>query len=96
MWWSRLANPADDGGARSVCAGYSFVELLVAMVIMLAVVAATLTMTSELHVGFGAASERVDGQQRLRAAVDALSRDLFRAGTGAYQDRKSTRLNSSH
>ena len=68
-----------------MCAGYTLVELLVAMVVMLAVVAATLTMTSELHVGFGAASERVDGQQRLRVAVDALSRDLFRAGTGAYQ-----------
>lgn len=76
-------------------AGFSFVELLVAMAIALAVVASTLSLVNELHRGFGAETERIDGQQRLRVAVDALTKDLVRAGTGAYQGPQTGPLGTS-
>jgi hypothetical protein len=55
------------------------------MGIALSVMAGTLTIVSGFQLGFAAEGERVDGQQRLRVAVNALSRDLSMAGTGSYQ-----------
>ena len=78
MWCSRHANQAD-------VKGYSLVELLVAMGITLSALAGTLTIVSRLQVGFGTEGERADGQQRLRVAINAISRDLSRAGGGSFQ-----------
>ena len=75
---SRYANRAD-------AAGYAIAELLVAMGIALSVMASTLTIASGFQLGFGREGERADGQQRLRVAVNGLSRDLSMAGTGPYQ-----------
>src|SRR5205807_1248510 len=69
--------------------GYSILELLVAMGIMLSGLAATLTIVSALQTGFGIESERADGQQRLRVAVNALSQDLLLAGAGPHQGARA-------
>ena len=78
MSFSRHASQADANG-------YSLVELLIAMGITLSVLASTLTIVSGLQLGFGTEGERADGQQRFRAAIGAISRDLSRAGAGAFQ-----------
>jgi hypothetical protein len=78
LLFSRHASQAD-------AKGYSLVELLVAMGITLSVLASTLTIASGLQLGFGTEGERADGQQRLRVAMNAISRDLSRAGTGSFQ-----------
>jgi type II secretory pathway pseudopilin PulG len=65
-------------------AGFSLVELLVAMGIALSILGAAFTVMSSWQLGFGAENERADQQQRLRVAVHALSRDLALAGAGAY------------
>jgi Tfp pilus assembly protein PilW len=88
LWCSRHANQAD-------AKGYSLVELLVAMGITLSVVASTLTIVSGLQQGFGTEGERADGQQRLRVATNAISRDLSRAGAGSSQGAHSGPLGFS-
>jgi hypothetical protein len=77
---SKLGKQADP-------AGYSLIELLVAMGIGLSLTAGTMTLVARLQVGFGPEGERADGQQRLRVAFDAIARDLSRAGTGPYLGR---------
>ncbi len=69
--------------------GYSLVEVLVATGIMLSVVAGALLMVGGAQASLGTEGERVDQQQRVRVAFDALSRDLIRAGTGASHGRGS-------
>jgi Tfp pilus assembly protein PilW len=85
---SRYANRADD-------VGYAIVEVLVAMGMTLSVMAGALTIVSGLQLGFSAEGERADGQQRLRVAVNALSRDLSMAGTGSYQGARAGPLGFS-
>jgi hypothetical protein len=55
------------------------------MAVSLAVLAGTLTVVDSLDSGFAGEAERIDDQQRLRVAMDALVKDLARAGTGTYQ-----------
>ena len=62
--------------------GFTVSELLVATLIMLMVTAALLDLVNRARASFQAQPERADMQQRLRVAVDALTRDLLMAGAG--------------
>ncbi len=64
--------------------GFSLVELLIAMGITVSILGAAFTVVGKWQIGFGADNERVDQQQRLRVAVDAISRDLALAGAGPH------------
>jgi hypothetical protein len=70
---------------RSNEGGYTVVELLVALAVTSAVMTSTLTIVSGFQVGFATQGERADGQQRLRVAIAALSRDLALTGGGSSQ-----------
>jgi hypothetical protein len=75
--------------------GYSLVELLVAMGLALSIMASALMMLNGLPRAFSAEGERADMQQRLRVAVEALSRDLAAAGAGAAQGIDAGTLGAS-
>jgi prepilin-type N-terminal cleavage/methylation domain-containing protein len=64
--------------------GFTLVELLVAMAITLVVTAATLALVRPAHDAFQVQPETADLQQRTRAGIDALQRDLLMAGAGMY------------
>jgi prepilin-type N-terminal cleavage/methylation domain-containing protein len=64
--------------------GFTLVELLVAMAIMLVVTAATLSLIGPAHDAFQVQPETADLHQRTRVGVDALQRDLLLAGAGMY------------
>jgi hypothetical protein len=72
-------SPAGFGGA-----GFTVVELLVAMSITLLVAAATLSLVGPVHDAFQVQPETSDVQQRIRVGIDALQRDLLMAGAGMY------------
>ena len=63
-------------------AGFTLVELLIAMVIMLVVTGALVALVDPARGVFQAQPEMADMHQRLRVAVDALASDLLRAGAG--------------
>jgi prepilin-type N-terminal cleavage/methylation domain-containing protein len=65
--------------------GFSLVEVLVAMTVMLAVTAGVFTVMNPSQGTFAAQPEVSDMQQRLRVGADALYKDLVMAGNGAYQ-----------
>jgi hypothetical protein len=85
---SSYANRVDESG-------FTIVEVLVAMGITLSVMGGALTIVSGFQVGFGTEGERADGQQRLRVAVNALSRDLSMAGTGPFEGARAGPLGFS-
>ena len=62
--------------------GFSLIELLVSMVIMLAVSSSMLGIVNSARGAFEVDLERADMQQRSRVSMDALSRDLVMAGGG--------------
>ncbi|MCM3881279.1 MAG: hypothetical protein ND807_14325 [Vicinamibacterales bacterium] len=62
--------------------GFSVVELIVAVAIMLVVTGAIFGLTHPAQAMFQVEPERADMQQRLRIAVEAISRDLMMAGAG--------------
>lgn len=63
-------------------AGFSFVELVVSMAIMLAVAASMFAFVHSARHVFEIDLERADMQQRARVSTDALFRDLIMAGAG--------------
>ena len=63
-------------------AGFSLVELLLASAIGLLLVATALVLTSQAEGTFQAQPEAADMQQRLRVAIDAVTKDLMMAGAG--------------
>ena len=65
------------------------------MAVTLAVLAGALTIVNTLDSGFAGEIERIDDQQRLRVAVDALATDLARAGTGTYQGRAAASMSTA-
>ncbi|MDR1990769.1 MAG: prepilin-type N-terminal cleavage/methylation domain-containing protein [Acidobacteriaceae bacterium] len=69
-------------GARG-SRGFSLVELLIACALTLVALAITFAMVNPSQSAFAAESERADEQQRLRAAVDSLARELRGAGRAA-------------
>ena len=73
-------------------AGFSLIEVLVAMTIMLVVTGGIFTVLNPSGQMFKAQPEVVDMQQRLRIGVDTLTRDLMMAGAGAYSGSMSGSL----
>jgi len=64
--------------------GFSLVEVLVAVTIMLAVTGGVFALLNPAHSTFQAQPEQSDMQQRLRVGVDTLNKDLIMTGAGAY------------
>ena len=62
--------------------GFTVVELTIAMALTLAIMAAALALAQPAQAAFRLQLEEVDMSQRLRAAVDSLTRDILRAGSG--------------
>jgi prepilin-type N-terminal cleavage/methylation domain-containing protein len=69
--------------------GFSLIEMLVAMTIMLGVTAAVFSVMNPSTGTFKAQPEVSDMQQRLRIGADSLYRELVMAGAGAYQGTMS-------
>ena len=64
--------------------GFSLLELMVAMAIMMMVVGSVFTLLNPAQGSFAMEPEVADLQQRLRVAQDTLYKDLVMAGAGAY------------
>jgi hypothetical protein len=62
--------------------GFSFVELVVSMAIMLSVTGSMFGIINAARAVFESDLERADMQQRARVSMDALFRDLVMAGAG--------------
>jgi hypothetical protein len=62
--------------------GFTFVEMIFAVVIMMAVTGAVFSLMNPAHGVFKTQPEFSEMQQRLRVVVDALYRDLMMAGAG--------------
>jgi prepilin-type N-terminal cleavage/methylation domain-containing protein len=72
--------------------GFSMLEMLIAMSIMLVVTGSIFSMMNPTQGSFAAQPEVSDMQQRLRVGADALYKDLVMAGNGAYQGSYSGSL----
>lgn len=66
-------------------AGFSLIELVVAMALVLIVLAGVFAALHPAEGAFLAEPEAADAQQRLRLAADTLARELRLAGAGAQQ-----------
>jgi prepilin-type N-terminal cleavage/methylation domain-containing protein len=64
--------------------GFSLIELVVATAVMLAMAGAVFALVHPSNREFDSRLEIADQQQRVRVAVDTLTRDLTMAGAGAY------------
>jgi type II secretory pathway pseudopilin PulG len=73
--------------------GFSLVELVVAVTLMLSVMSGILALLSPSSSAFLVQSETSDLQQRARVAADALSRDLASAGAGGLWRNQVQALN---
>ena len=62
--------------------GFSFLEAVVAMALILAITAVAIALVSPSEAGFAAELERADMQQRVRVAAGTLYNDLVMAGAG--------------
>ena len=62
--------------------GFSFIELVVSMAIMLAITSSMFALVDSARSVFEIDLERADMQQRARVSTDALFRDLVMAGAG--------------
>ncbi len=65
--------------------GFTIVEMMIAVGIMMAVTGAIFTILNPAQGTFQAQPEVSDMQQRLRVGVDSLQKDIVMAGGGAYQ-----------
>src|SRR4051812_47810308 len=72
--------------------GFSLLEVMVAMTVMLAVTGGVFTLMNPTQGTFAAQPEGSDMQQRLRVGVDSLYKDLGMTGNGAYQGSMSGSL----
>src|SRR5215203_2279961 len=69
--------------ARSASAnGFSFIEVVIAVAIMLAVITSVFGLSQSARTVFEVDLERSEMHQRARASIDALFRDLIMAGAG--------------
>jgi len=75
--------------------GFSVIELLLASVITLIVVAGAFELVAPAQRMFQAQPEAADMQQRMRVATDSLRRDLVMAGAGTYAGPALGPLNDS-
>jgi len=76
---------ADEGG-------FSLMELLVSVTIMLAVTAGIFSVVNPAHGAFQSQPELSDMQQRMRVGADTLFKELVMAGAGAYMGSQSGSL----
>lgn len=67
---------------RNAMAGFTLIEALIAMGLVLCVTAAVFAVLTPAQSRFGAELETADMEQRLRVAADVLRRDLMMAGAG--------------
>ena len=65
-------------------AGFSLIEMVLATALTATVLASVAVVVNPSHGAFETALEAADMQQRLRVALDFLTRDLTAAGGGAY------------
>jgi len=65
-------------------AGFTLAEMMIASAIMVTVTAAVFSLMNPAQGIFKAQPEVSDMQQRLRVAVDTLTKDLVMAGAGTY------------
>lgn len=65
-------------------AGFSLIELLVSIVIMLVITTAIFSMMDPSRGTARAQTEVSDQQQRMRVAADTITKDLIMAGAGTY------------
>src|SRR3982750_1410040 len=72
--------------------GFSLLEVLVAMTVMLTVTGAVFSLMNPAQGSFAVEPEVSDMQQRLRVGADTLYKDLVMAGNGAYQGALSGSL----
>ena len=72
--------------------GFSLLETLIAMSLMLVVTASVFSLMNPAQGSFSAQPEVSDMQQRLRVGADALYKDLVMAGNGANQGSMSGSL----
>jgi prepilin-type N-terminal cleavage/methylation domain-containing protein len=72
--------------------GFSLIEMLVSVTIMLAVTAGIFAVMNPAHGTFQTQPEVADMQQRLRVGVDTLYKDLLMAGAGAYSGTQAGSL----
>jgi len=70
---------------RSGQAGYSLVEMMISMLIMITVTGAIFSMVNPAQGTFRAQPEVADMQQRMRVSIDMLQKDLLMTGAGPYQ-----------
>jgi prepilin-type N-terminal cleavage/methylation domain-containing protein len=80
----RLPAPSAQDGLPRVWrhAGFTLPEVLIAAALVLAVSGSALLLMDRMRAAFDGQSARFDLEQRLRAAVSALERDLQMAGAG--------------
>ena len=81
---NRADQPRTANAAGAPGQGFSLVELVVSMALMLIVTAAVFAIAHPSRRQFQAQLEASDMEQRLRAAAVRLSQDLWRAGSGSY------------
>ncbi|PWT80246.1 MAG: hypothetical protein C5B57_12550, partial [Blastocatellia bacterium] len=74
--------------------GFSLLELIVAMGIVLTAMASALTLLHRGQLTFGNEGEGTDIQQRLRIAVHTLRQHVVMAGAGPNHGVRSGRLDS--
>src|SRR5947209_18164395 len=74
--------------------GFSLVEMLVSVTIMLAVTAGIFAVMNPAHGTFQTQPEVADMQQRLRVGVDTLYKDILMAGAGSYSGTQAGALNN--
>jgi len=72
------------GGPSLLDHGFSLLEMVMAMALMMVVVGSVFSMLNPAQESFATAPEVSDMQQRLRVAHDTLYKDLVMAGAGAY------------
>ena len=64
--------------------GFTLTEMMISTGIMIAVTGAVFHMMNPAQGTFQAQPEVADMQQRMRVAVDSLTKDLVMAGAGTY------------
>jgi prepilin-type N-terminal cleavage/methylation domain-containing protein len=72
--------------------GFSIVEMLIAMAVMLSITGAVFSIVNPSQGMFQSQTEVSDMQQRLRVTADTLYKDLVMAGGGSYQGQMSGSL----
>lgn len=72
--------------------GFSLIEMLVSVSIMLAVTAGVFSLLNPAHGTYQAQPEVSDMQQRMRVGADTLFKDLVMAGAGSYMGTQTGSL----